>query len=154
MIWNSGTHEKWRSGRGWEFVDMKVIGKAGLSGRVSEAAIKVHRSLGSGFLKSACENALCVELDRRGLCFERQKVATIRYEGCEAGEHRVDRVVEGELLVELKAVKEREDVFFAVGRSDMKSLGLDDGLMLSFAAMPLAFRRIGRERAAVRTGNS
>ncbi len=116
-----------------------------LSGRVIEAAIKVHQSLGPGFLESVYENALCVELRRRGIRFERQKAVTLFYEGEQVGEHRLDLLVEEVLLVELKAVRELENIFFAIGRSQMKAAGIRDGLILNFGAMPLTIKRVGRE---------
>jgi GxxExxY protein len=57
-------------------------------------------------------------------------------------------LVEEYLVVELKAVREIDDVFFAIGRSDMKAVGVHDGLLLNFASMPLTIRRIGREWSA------
>jgi GxxExxY protein len=124
---------------------MAELGNRELSGRVIEAAIKVHQALGPGFLESAYEAALCIELAERGNRFERQKAVKIFYEGVEIGEHRPDLFVEGKLVVELKAVRQIDDIFFAVGRSYMKAVGAEDGLLLNFAAMPLAIRRIGRE---------
>ena len=117
-----------------------------LSGRVIEAAIRVHQILGPGFLESVYESALCVELERRGISFERQKVVSLQYEGHRIGEHRLDLLVEKVLLVELKAVREIENIFFAVGRSQMKAAGLESGLILNFGSMPLGIKRIGRER--------
>ena len=70
------------------------------------------------------------------------------YEGHRIGEHRLDLLVEGILLVELKAVRELENIFFAVGRSQMKAAGLDSGLILNFGSMPLGIKRIGRERTS------
>jgi GxxExxY protein len=117
-----------------------------LSGRVIEAAIKVHQTLGPGFLEVVYENALCVELDRRGIRYERQKVIRLLYEEVQVGEHRLDLLVEGTLLVDLKAVRELEPVFFAIGRAQMKTAGIEDGLLLNFGAMPLTIKRVGRER--------
>ena len=117
-----------------------------LSGRVIEAAIRVHQILGPGFLESVYESALCVELERRGISFERQKVVSLQYEGHRIGEHRLDLLVEKVLLVELKAVREIENIFFAVGRSQMKAAGLESALILNFGSMPLGIKRIGRER--------
>ncbi len=114
-----------------------------LSGRVIEAAIEVHKALGPGYLESFYEEALCIELAHRGIGFERQKPVPITYRGAQIGEHRVDLLVEEVLLLELKAVAAIDDVFFAIGRSYLKALGLRDGLILNFAAMPLEIRRIG-----------
>ena len=124
---------------------MSELADKELSGRVIEAAIKVHQTLGPGFLESAYENALCHELSKARIAFERQKIVKLRYDGVEVGEHRLDLPVEGRLVVELKAVKAIEDIFFAIGRSYMKAVGVEDGLLLNFASMPLTIRRIGRE---------
>jgi GxxExxY protein len=122
---------------------MAELGNKELSGRVIEAAIAVHTALGPGFIESVYESALCVELEVRGIKFERQKTIKVHHRGIEVGEHRLDVLVEGCLLVELKAVKELDDIFFAIGRSQMKAAGIRDGVILNFAAMPLAIKRIG-----------
>lgn len=125
---------------------MTELGHKDLSGKVIEAAIAVHTSLGPGFIESIYENALCVELLARGIAFEQQKPISILYHDVVVGEHRLDLVVEKCLLVELKAVKEIDDVFFAIGRSQMRAAGITDGLILNFATMPLTIRRIGYGR--------
>ncbi len=124
---------------------MSDLGQKELSSRVIEAAIAVHSALGPGFIESVYEKALCVELAARGIRFEQQKVVKITHRNIEVGEHRLDILVEGCLLVEMKAVKEIEDIFFAIGRSQMKAANIQDGLILNFAAMPLGIRRIARE---------
>ncbi len=124
---------------------MAELGHKDLSGRVIEAAINVHKALGPGYLESVYETALCVELDAMRIAFERQKLIKLFYRGAEIGEHRLDVVVEGKLLVELKAVRELEDIFFVVGRSQMKAAGIKDGLIFNFHAMPLTIRRIAPE---------
>jgi GxxExxY protein len=130
----------WNSGK----LEMAELGHKELSGRVIEAAIAVHTALGPGFIESVYERALCVELTMREIQFEQQKTIRVLHRGVEVGEHRLDLLVEGSLLVELKAVKAIEDVFFAIGRSQMKAAGIRDGLILNFAAMPLTIKRIGR----------
>ncbi len=122
---------------------MPEIGHKELSSRVIEAAIAVHMALGPGFIESVYENALCVELTARGIVFEQQKVIRILHRNVVVGEHRLDLLIEGCLLVEMKAVKEIEDIFYTIGRSQMKAAGIRDGLILNFAAMPLAIKRIG-----------
>jgi GxxExxY protein len=128
---------------------MAELGNRDLSGRVIEAAIAVHMALGPGFLESVYENALGVELRARGMGFEQQKVIRIRHRGEEVGEHRLDLVVEGVLLVEMKAVKEIEDIFFIIARSQMKAAGLADGIILNFASTPLTIKRVGPGRSPV-----
>jgi GxxExxY protein len=130
-MWKSGNQEN------------TELGHKDLSGRVIEAAIAVHVALGPGFIESVYENALAVELTSAGIRFERQKTIPVIHRGVVVGEHRLDLLVDGYLLVELKAVKALEDIFFAVGRSQMKAAGIRDGLLLNFSSMPLTIKRIG-----------
>jgi GxxExxY protein len=122
------------------------LGNSDLSGRVIEAAIAVHSSLGPGFLESVYEKALAVELEARGIAFERQKVIHVRHRDVPVGEHRLDFLVEGVLLVEMKAVAALDPVFFVVARSQMRAAGIVDGIILNFASMPLTIKRVGPGR--------
>lgn len=118
-----------------------------LTGRIIAAAIAVHRELGPGYIESICEEALCVELDMQGIAYERQKMIPVTYRGTKVGEHRLDLMVEGVAVVELKAISALEPIHFAVARSYMKAVDTDCGLLLNFAAMPLTVKRVGREGA-------
>src|SRR4249920_538621 len=69
------------------------------------AAIEVHRHLGPGFLESIYEEALAIELTLRNIRFERQKAVSVNYRGHSVGEGRVDLLVDGMLIVELKAME-------------------------------------------------
>jgi GxxExxY protein len=122
---------------------MPELGHKDLSGRVIEAAIAVHMALGPGFIESVYENAFAIEFGSRGIKFEQQKIIPVYHRGIKVGEHRLDLLVEECLLVEMKAVRSLEDVFFAIGRSQMKAAGIPDGLILNFATMPLTIKRIG-----------
>jgi GxxExxY protein len=106
------------------------------------AAIDVHRKLGPGFLESVYENALVIELRRRGLDVEQQKAISIEYDGFEVGTHRLDVIVQGQVIVDLKTIKAFEDVHFAVVRSQLKAAGLKHGLLLNFAAVTLQIKRV------------
>jgi GxxExxY protein len=113
-----------------------------LSRRVIEAAIAVHRELGPGFLESIYESALRTALRHRGLVYECQKEVRVFFEGEEAGVHRLDLVVEGDLVVELKAIKALEDIHFAQVKSYLKATGLHVGLLLNFNAPTLIIKRV------------
>lgn len=130
---------------GTQEIRNRELGHKDLSARVIAAAIQVHKTLGPGFLESAYEAALWIELDLRGIRYERQKRVPLTYRGQSVGEHRLDLLVEGVLVVELKAVRALEDIFFATTRSYMKALGVEDGLLLNFASTPLTIKRVGRE---------
>lgn len=116
-----------------------------LTASIIGAAIAVHRALGPGFLESIYEEALCIELTERGIPFERQRSIGLTYKGQPIGEHRLDLLVAGRVVVELKAIKDLEPVHFSVVRSYMKAMRVDAGLLLNFAAMPLTVKRVGRE---------
>jgi GxxExxY protein len=113
-----------------------------LSGRIIEAAIDVHTKLGPGFLESIYENSMKVALRKRGLEFEYQQEVRVNYEGEEVGLHRLDLVVQKEIILELKAIKALEDVHFAQVRSYLKATGLHVGLLLNFNAPTLIIKRI------------
>ncbi len=128
---------------------MADFGNEELSSRVIGAAIAVHTALGPGFLESVYENALAVEFLAKGIEFERQKVIRVFHRDVDVGEHRLDFLVEGTLLVELKAVSALEDIFFVVARSQMRAAGIRDGIILNFAAIPLTIKRVGPGRNSV-----
>ena len=91
-----------------------------LTEKIIAAAMEVHRILGPGFLESVYEEALCIELRRRGIAFERQKSIDVPFRDESAGEHRLDLLVESRVIVELKAGKAIEPIFFARLRSSRK----------------------------------
>ena len=116
-----------------------------LSQGIIGAAIDVHRSLGPGFLESFYEEALCIELDILGIPFERQKTIEITYRNQKIGEHRLDLLVDGKLVVELKAVKEIDPIHFTIVRSYVKAATASSGIILNFSTMPLTIKRVGME---------
>jgi len=113
-----------------------------LTSRVIAAAIEVHRRLGPGFLESIYENALVVELRKQGLKAEQQVEVTIEYDGVEVGQHRLDLLVEGTIVVELKAIKNLENVHFAIVRSYLRAIGKEHGLLLNFTKPTLEVKRV------------
>jgi GxxExxY protein len=80
-----------------------------------------------------------------GIAFERQKLLPIFYREHLIGEHRLDLVVEGKVIVELKAISNLEDIHYAIVRSYLKAANLADALLLNFATMRLLVKRVGRE---------
>ena len=104
----------------------------------------MHRTLGPGSLEATYENALCAELSRAGLEFKRQVVVPIHYKGAMIGEHRLDLLVEDKIIVELKAVSQFEEVFFAQVLAYMRVTKKSVGLLFNFnvpVLMEGGFRR-------------
>ncbi len=104
-----------------------------LSGIVIGAAIEVHKVLGPGLLESAYENCLCHELQLRNIVFERQKPLPITYKGVnlDCG-YRLDVVVQGMLVIEVKACDRIEPIHQAQLLTYLKLSGLSLGLLLNF----------------------
>jgi GxxExxY protein len=113
-----------------------------LTERIIGAAIEVHRRLGPGFLESLYEKALIIELKKRGLAVQDQMEVIINYDDVEVGRHRLDLFVEDTIVVELKAIKNLEDIHFAIVRSYLKAVGRKHGLLLNFAKITLEVRRV------------
>jgi GxxExxY protein len=121
------------------------LGNKELTERIIAAAIRVHKELGPGFLEAMYEEALAIELTSNRLPFERQKLLPVFYHEHLIGEHRLDFVVDGKVIVELKAISALEDIHFAIVRSYLKAANLKDALLLNFASVRLLVKRVGRE---------
>jgi GxxExxY protein len=118
-----------------------------ITDRIIGAAIHVHKTLGPGFLEAIYEEAIAVEFDCLSIAYERQKTIHIEYRNKPIGEHRLDFLVEGKVIVELKAIQGIEDIHFAIVRSYLKATNLQSALLLNFGAMPLTIKRVGREES-------
>jgi GxxExxY protein len=105
-----------------------------LAREVIGAAIAVHRILGPGFLESIYEAALAIELSTRGIEHERQVAMPVFYRDALVGEHRLDLLVAGELVIELKAVERFTTAHVAQTMSYMRAGGFRLGLLLNFHA--------------------
>jgi GxxExxY protein len=113
-----------------------------LSEQVIECAQNVSRELGAGFLEKVYENALCIELKRAGIHFQRQQCYGIRYRNEEIGNYIADLVVEEKLLVELKALSAFTGDHESQVMNYLKASGLNVGLLLNFGVSRLGIRRI------------
>ncbi len=115
-----------------------------LSGSVIGAAIEVHRVLGPGFLESAYEQAMCIELRERGIPFQSQVAVELGYKGHTVGQSRLDLLVAGKLVVELKAVERLTPLHEQQLLSYLKSTGHSLGLLinLNVSALRQGVRRV------------
>ncbi len=93
----------------------------------------VYVKLGPGLLESVYEEALVYELEKRGLKVERQKEVPIHYDGhLLKTQLRIDLLVEGRVIVELKSVKEMQDVFWKQTRTYLRLMDLKVGILVNF----------------------
>ena len=97
------------------------------------AGIEVHRTIGPGLLESAYEECLCRELQLRRIAFQRQLALPVRYKGLalETG-YRLDLLVEGQVVVEIKAIESLMPVHSAQLLTYMKLGGWPAGLLMNF----------------------
>ena len=101
--------------------------------QIRGAIYDVYKKLGPGLLESVYEEAMVYELQKKGLKVERQMEVPIHYDG-----HilktplRLDLLVEDRVVVELKSVKELQDVFFKQTRTYLRLLDLKVGILVNF----------------------
>lgn len=112
-----------------------------LSYEIVGAAIEVHKVLGPGFLEKVYQEALVHELTLRGIPFEEYKRLTVRYKGVVVGEYEADIVVDGKIILELKAMKDIHAKHMAQTRNYLTATGLKLGIVLNFGASSLQHKR-------------
>jgi len=111
---------------------MEEEGKDLVTEAIIGAAIEIHRHLGAGLLEAIYEEALCHELTLRGTRFERQKEVNVAYKGIVIKGQRLDLLVAGSVVVELKSTELDHPVYKAQILSYLKACGLHRGLILNF----------------------
>ena len=101
--------------------------------QIRGAIYDVYKNLGPGLLESVYEEAMVYEFQKRGLKVERQFEVPIQYDGHVLNTNlRIDLLVEGRVVVELKSVKEMQDVFWKQTRTYLRLTGLKVGILVNF----------------------
>ena len=113
-----------------------------LTEKVIGCAFTVSNVLGCGFLEKVYENALAHELRKARLKVEQQHGIAVYYDGQVVGEYAADVLIEGSLLVELKAVKELDDIHLAQCLNYLRATKLRLCLLMNFAKPKVDIRRI------------
>ena len=103
-----------------------------LTKQIIAAAIEVHRLLGPGYVEKIYENALVVELTSRGHQVTRQMTLDVKYKESLVGQHRLDVLVDGCVVLELKSVEALNAAHKAQLRSTLKAANKRVGLLLNF----------------------
>src|SRR6478609_1224485 len=121
----------------------RVLERSEAADRIG-AAIEVHRHLGPGFLESAYERALVVELGLRWMPFVRQVPIVVAYKDVVVSEQRLDLLVDDLVLVEIKAVESITSVHEVQVLSYMRAARLELGLSINFnvAVLTHGLRRL------------
>jgi GxxExxY protein len=113
-----------------------------LTHKIIGCAMKVHSELGNGFQEVIYQRALAIEFNKQGLGYEREMEMEIHYDGIDIGTRRVDFFVEDNIMVELKAVIQLEDVHLAQAMNYCQAYNLPIGLLINFGAKSLQFKRV------------
>jgi GxxExxY protein len=112
-----------------------------LAGKVIGFAMKIHSTLGSGFLESVYQSALALELRRAGLKVETEKPVSVLYEGEIVGAFVADLLVNDVLIVETKAVQMLAKIHEVQLVNYLVATGIDEGLLLNFGTERLEFKK-------------
>jgi GxxExxY protein len=110
--------------------------------KINGCAMRVHNTLGNGFQEVIYQRCLAIELKKAGLIFEREKEQLIYYEGFEVGTRRADFIVENQVIVELKALINLEDVHLAQAKNYLVAYNFPVGLLINFGATSLQFKKV------------
>ena len=100
-------------------------------------SMKVHNTLGPGFQEVIYQRCLAIELSKSGLKFTREEERDIFYEDQKVGTRRADFVVENQIVVEIKAVVNLEDVHLAQAKNYTVAYDFPKGLLINFGSTSL-----------------
>jgi GxxExxY protein len=109
-------------------------------------AMKVHNTLGNGFQEVIYQRCLQIEMERAGLNFGREVEQSIFYEDIHVGTRRADFIVENQVVVELKAVINLEDVHLAQAKNYVVAYNFSKGLLINFGAQSLQYKLVFNSR--------
>jgi GxxExxY protein len=122
------------------------VKSAALTHSIIGAAMEVHSQLGPGFLESIYKHALLHELSVRGLATQTELELIVSYRSFPVGKHRLDSLVEGTVIVELKAVAALNELHRAQVISYLMATGLELALIINFGAPQLLWKRLIKSR--------
>ena len=100
--------------------------------RIISCALEVHSTLGPGLLESVYEEALAHEFTLRGIKYEKQKEISLEFKGKDIGRHRIDFLVENEVVLELKAVESMHKIYQAQILTYLRATKKRVGLLINF----------------------
>jgi len=116
-----------------------------LTYKIIGCAMEVHNILGNGFQEVVYQRCLAIELENAGLSYLREEEIPLYYKGIEVGSRRADFVVEGKILVELKALIKLDDVHLAQTLNYLTAYDLEIGLLINFGGKSLEYKRMFRK---------
>ena len=112
-----------------------------LTGKIIGCAMKVHRTLGGGFLESVYQNALAYELQQAGLKAECEVPIKVFYDGVDVGEFYADILVDKQIIVENKAVEQLNPAHEVQLVNYLTATTYNVGLLFNFGAASLQYKK-------------
>lgn len=106
------------------------------------AAFEVHNVLGFGFLEKVYQRAMQVELQLRGLKVELEPKLQVRFKGVVVGDYAADLLVEGKIVVELKADVEYQPAHEAQLLNELRGTGIHLGYLINFGRERVEYKRM------------
>jgi len=113
-----------------------------LSHAIIGIAIDIHKKLGPGFQEKIYEEALLKEFQKSGIEYQRQKIVRVNYDGANLGNQRIDLLVDGEIILEIKACRKIIPIFRDQVISYLKTADKKLGLILNFGRRRLEIKRV------------
>lgn len=110
--------------------------------KINGCAMKVHNTLGNGFQEVVYQRCLAIELERTGMSFGREIEQILYYDGIEVGTRRADFIVENQVVVEIKALIDLQDVHLAQAKNYVVAYDFDIGLLINFGSTSLQFKKV------------
>lgn len=120
-----------------------------LTEKIIGCGMKVHNTLGNGFQEVIYQRCLEIEFGKNNVPLAREVEMPIRYEAEYVGTRRVDFMVDGKVLVELKALIQLEDVHLAQAINYPEAFNLEVGLLINCGGRSLEFKRLQNKKLKV-----
>ena len=113
-----------------------------LTYKIIGCAMEVHKHLGNGFQEVVYQRALAIEMKMQEIEFSREHEMSLEYKGYNIGTRRVDFFVENQIMVEIKALINLEDVHLAQAMNYVEAYNLEIGLLINFGSKSLQHKRV------------
>ncbi|MCQ2207667.1 MAG: GxxExxY protein [Paludibacteraceae bacterium] len=114
-----------------------------LSYNIVGAAMTVHSEMGNGFLEKVYQESLAIELNLRGIPFEREKRLNLLYKGHHLNcPYYADFIIDNKIIVELKAVNEIQHSHISQTLNYLRATNLKLGIVINFGATTLQYQRV------------
>ena len=113
-----------------------------LTHKIIGCAMEVHNQMGNGFQEVIYQRALSIEMNLNNIEHQRELEMPLEYKGHDVGTRRVDFFVEGNVMVEIKAIEKLEGVHKAQAINYCEAYNIADGLLINFGAERLQYHRV------------